>query len=230
MSKLFNVMGQLTAGVSPHNNSYTYRGRLEDEIKESILKLVKNSGNIADLGCSLGATTIDLARRYSNSFVYGIDMDEEVLSKHNRIFLPCGTGFNFRGFPEVYGIERPDKSNYNLVQAQIPELLFNEEFFTTMFDMNNSYYSVYNSLMRMRQEEDTDAFRRYFSRINSYLEDGGLYIISGDFCVSELRHRDIETMVFRKRKDRMSLELFENESLGDKSSVAEYISDCIMLN
>lgn len=223
-------MEQLTAGVSPHNNSYTYKGRLEDEIKKSIFELVKNGGNIADLGCSLGVTTIDLARRFPNSFVYGVDMDEEVLSKHNRVFLPCGTGFNVMGFPEVYGIEKPNRNNYELVQAQIPELPFNEEFFTTMFDMNNSYYSVYNSLMRMRQEEGRDAFRRYFSRITSYIEDGGLYIISGDFCVSELRHRDIETMVFRKRKEKMSLELFENESLGDKSSVAEYISDCIILN
>lgn len=174
-------------GYKPHDNHYTQKYRVSKELRSNgavTLDRIAKQGNKLDVGCSFGATTTEIAHMFPESFIYGVDRNQRVIEEHKIILTPYGTGFNRWNFPEVCGVEKPKNDNYELLVAEAPQLPFEEGYFSTIFDMNNTYFSLWSALCN-RKFEDIERlefidYKNYFRKMSNFLEIGGHMIISGD--------------------------------------------------
>jgi SAM-dependent methyltransferase len=60
-------------------HQFTIYGRVKDTFGEDFLQSIQITGKVADVGCSQGITTIEMANLFPNSDIFGFDINREIL-------------------------------------------------------------------------------------------------------------------------------------------------------
>ncbi|MFP4402646.1 MAG: methyltransferase domain-containing protein [Candidatus Nanoarchaeia archaeon] len=160
--------------LHPHTQNTTWVGRMREQAERHLPKVV--SGNVLDVGCSVGVSTIELANTFPNAHVYGIDYNEEILHKHNELFSK--SGWSHPTIPKSIKIDEKPK-NYSLVCVKSPKLPFKENFFELICDTNNLYYAIWKMINSGMGSKGSEDLKDYFKLITPHLEQEGEYYISG---------------------------------------------------
>ena len=115
------------------------------------------SGNILDLGCSIGVTTEEIASAYSDCKIYGLDINPKAVEiarervKNKSIEFLVGDGF-----------KQP----------------FSTEYFNGIFCMNNLGFTF--------NPEKPQIFKKHLDNVLSMIKKEGYLLFSGGLCTAAI--------------------------------------------
>ena len=192
------------------NVNVTSFGRVESVFKNDMPRL-KDKSIIGDLGCSIGATTIELASKYKNSTILGIDINEEILPKNtlkqsdlvNKIIETRKSEI------KIELDSRCSSLNRNKLKEEIDKLeeLYNSQelskiFFkcADIFELNNLYKIKFDALFMMNNylfmldNISYDRHQKIKDNLCDSLTSGGYILMSGSN-----KNKDSDKIIFQKK-------------------------------
>jgi SAM-dependent methyltransferase len=202
-----------------HTQSTTWDSRAEEQMKSHISK--KITGDVLDVGCSVGITTVEMAQIFSNSNVYGVDNNESVLKQHPQLYSQQGWSHPSIG-RTIHFENQPQ--NYSLICAKSPQLPFKDNSFELVCDMNNIYYSTWNMINSGEGSKGAHELENYFASINSLISESGIYFISGNRKRRADEELPYEFCTFEKNDDKLKLK----EHSSTPTSQLELIIESIL--
>ena len=114
----------------------------------------------------------------------------------------------------IEDVERSKYGNYQLVNAEAPDLPFTPGFFDLIVDMNNTLISTGKELWNCGKDT-IPRIKHHYQKISNYLEVGSIWVLSKNDSYDvdggmKTRLEDTEVVILRKRLDQR-LEIVNGE-------------------
>jgi len=153
-----------------HITGGTYPDRVKNTFGKDLPKI--RHGRILDMGCSIGQTTIELATRYPDSTIIGIDINPCNLCLSDESISDARQGFDRLGDQVIKCSGREYKMPTGFILGDGFRPPFPDNTFNAVFCMNNIYY--------MHLHRTNEHVRRRLPQIANIVKPGGYLLVSGN--------------------------------------------------